>query len=196
MSDEEKARLRARYRRAMETIPQEELDALSRRIHALVRTIPEIATATAILTYVALPHEIQTLPLIEQWRVEGKRVFVPSFADRNSSMAWCVLTDTEELAPGSFGVMQPRDATPETPPPHAPVIVPGLAFTRTGHRLGRGGGHYDRFVATHRGLSVGLTSDAMLAGELPVEPHDVPVDVVVTDRGIFVHSRDKIAGKN
>ncbi len=193
---DEKSRLRAYYRRALEAIPREELAAIGRRIHANVRTIPEVATATEILTYVALPHEIQTMPLIEQWLVEGKRIFVPYFADRDSPMAWCVLTNPEGLGTGPLGVLQPRNATPESPPPHAPVIVPGLAFTRAGIRLGRGGGHYDHFLAKHLGLSVGLAINSMVADQLAAESHDVRVDVIVTEAEIFGPAGGKVAGKN
>jgi 5-formyltetrahydrofolate cyclo-ligase len=63
------------------------------------------------------------------------------------------------------------------------VVVPGLAFTRDGRRLGQGGGWYDRFLARTRCPKVGVCFDVQVVAELPVEDHDVVVDVVVTESG-------------
>lgn len=67
------------------------------------------------------------------------------------------------------------------------IVVPGLAFDRSAHRLGRGGGFYDRFLANPavRALKVGLCLDEQVVGCVPMEEHDVPLDAVVTDSTVF-----------
>ena len=64
------------------------------------------------------------------------------------------------------------------------MIVPGLAFTWRGHRLGQGEGYFDRFLAGHKGLRVGLAYEAQIAPKLPTDPHDQRVDVIVTERRV------------
>ena len=81
-------------------------------------------------------------------------------------------------------MLVPRDHVPIRPAALAAVIVPGLAFDLRGHRLGRGAGVYDRFLASlpPTTLRIGVIPEALVAPELPVEPHDVPMHWVVTER--------------
>jgi 5-formyltetrahydrofolate cyclo-ligase len=95
----------------------------------------------------------------------------------------------EVLRPGAWKILEPH---PERCPVVAVeeidlIFVPGLAFTRTGGRLGRGGGFYDRFLAGMRpgAMKVGVCFHAQLAGELPMEAHDHEVGVVVTEREVI-----------
>lgn len=94
----------------------------------------------------------------------------------------------DEWIAGPLGLREP----PLHSPRHAIAdldvfVVPGVAFTRGGARLGRGGGYYDATLAL-RGpgaVCVGVSFECCLVDELPVEPHDVPMDLVVTERGVF-----------
>jgi 5-formyltetrahydrofolate cyclo-ligase len=65
------------------------------------------------------------------------------------------------------------------------MAVPGVAFDRNGNRLGRGGGYYDRLLAGFSGLSAGVSFDFQLFPQIPSEPHDIPVDTIVTEFGII-----------
>jgi len=91
---------------------------------------------------------------------------------------------TAELEPSPWGGLQPASASGPADP--TTVIVPLLAFTADGHRLGQGGGHYDRWLE-HRGdvRAIGLAWDCQLAESLPVEPHDRKLDAVVTPTQIY-----------
>lgn len=113
---------------------------------------------------------------------------VPGEPDLAGFVAWCDERDVATVAPSS---------TPTAPDPVEPtsvdvVVVPGLAFTAAGHRLGQGGGWYDRFLAGTRSdcLKVGVGFDVQLVDELPIEPHDVPLDVVITESGVVVRPTD------
>ena len=84
-----------------------------------------------------------------------------------------------DLEPGPFGIRQPAKSAAEIVPDL--VFVPLIGFTASGDRLGQGGGHYDRWLAAHPGrIAVGLAWDVQLVESLPVEPHDAPLDAVVT----------------
>ena len=93
-----------------------------------------------------------------------------------------------ELAPGAFGVREPRAdlACAVAPDTLDLILVPGVAFTRSGERLGRGGGFYDRLLATlpAHTIKIGTCFDAQILTELPVEPHDQRADFIATESGL------------
>lgn len=90
--------------------------------------------------------------------------------------------DGDTLAKGAFGIEEP------TGPPVLPdvLLVPLLAFTRAGARLGYGAGHYDRYLAAHGGVAIGVAFAAQEVATLPVEPHDVPLHAVATEDEFIV----------
>jgi 5-formyltetrahydrofolate cyclo-ligase len=96
-------------------------------------------------------------------------------------MRFYEISGLNELQPGQFGLLEP----PRTDRSIVPnlLILPGLVFTKTGHRLGRGGGHYDRFLATlDRSITrIGVCFDFQVVDDLPIESHDMQVDHLVTD---------------
>jgi 5-formyltetrahydrofolate cyclo-ligase len=125
-------------------------------------------------------------PDIELLRAPGKAVCYPIIQDE--ALQFIAVSDPSTLVRGTRGVRQP---------PFDParvisldrlelILVPGAAFTPRGERLGRGGGFYDRLLASpeRRARSLGICFDCQLLPELPVEPHDQPVDGVVTESGI------------
>jgi len=89
----------------------------------------------------------------------------------------------EKMAPGAKGPLEPEEGIP-APLPDL-ILVPGLAFARDGRRLGRGGGYYDRWLATQRGIpTFGICFSCQLVETLPVEPHDIHVDAILTESGL------------
>ena len=99
-----------------------------------------------------------------------------------------VIEDTRSsLEPGAYGILQPVEGCPELDYRNLELIIaPGLAFTRRGERLGYGGGFYDRFMERHRHATVcALTYNCLMLDELPVKDHDLPVDHVITETGVF-----------
>jgi len=98
-----------------------------------------------------------------------------------------------ELAPGAFGVREPAGDPACTVSPDALdlILVPGVAFTADGARLGRGGGFYDRLLARldSRTCKIGICFDSQLLPELPIEPHDQHVDFIATESGIQTATR-------
>ncbi len=139
-----------------------------------------------VLAYAAMPDEVDLDPLLDAWaaagrlllpRVEGSALTLHRIGDR-----------ARDLVPGTWGIREPdehvtvvEDARP------AVVVLPGRAFDRAGGRLGRGGGFYDRLVPSLAGrpLRVGVARSVQLVDAVPSEPHDVLVDVVVTEHGVI-----------
>ena len=136
--------------------------------------------------YRAAAGEVETSGLFTAAAQGGWEVATPR-ADADGTYSW--REDGEDVATeqGPHGIFQPSaEATPVAPGSLRVVIVPGLAFDRQGHRLGHGGGIYDRLLAPaqENALFVGVCFDALAAAELPAEPHDIGMDVLVTESGI------------
>ncbi len=105
----------------------------------------------------------------------------------NATMRFAVHTDPyaqNDLVPGPFGILQPSaDAAMCRP---AVLVVPLLAFTPYGDRLGQGGGHYDRWLSEHSGtVAIGMGFDSQMVEELPTEPHDMKMDAIVTPTRLY-----------
>jgi 5-formyltetrahydrofolate cyclo-ligase len=139
--------------------------------------------AKTVCCYVSLPDEVQTGPLIMRMLEAGKRVVVPKVQGRRLAL-FEVRDPARELASGAFGVLEP---TPGALRPVALerldlVLVPGLAFDRRGHRLGRGEGYFDRLLARlpKSTPTIGVCYDFQRVDRLPNEPHDQAVGAVIS----------------
>lgn len=116
----------------------------------------------------------------------GYPIALPWFAYRDAPMSFRVHSDPfdgDDLVDGPFGLQPNEDAADIVP---QVLIVPLLAFTPDGRRLGQGGGHYDRWLAAHPGtVTIGLAWDIQEVADLPHEPHDVALSAVVTPTRIL-----------
>ena len=138
--------------------------------------------AKSLYAYLSFNQEVLTRPLIERAWADGKRVAVPKIRGREMAFIW--LDSFDSLAPqGAFRIPEPVADGPEADDPSALILMPGLAFDPEGRRVGYGGGYYDRFLARepHHPLAA-LCYDFQLLPRLEAEPHDVPADLVITDR--------------
>ena len=150
-----------------------------------VLALPQFTAARVVSCYMALPHEVQTEGLIEMCWQLGKRVCVPALekGSRDYELAW--LEAGEETVPGPMKIQQPRRIRRVQPKDVGFMVVPAMAFDRSGNRLGHGYGHYDRLMAKCPGYKVGLVFEVQIVDEVPMEPQDVAVDVVVTEQNLY-----------
>ena len=159
---------------------RQELDIAGLSRQALPYLIRVLEGKRRILIYHPLPGELDPTPLR---RTLAAAFFLPRIKG-NEIVA---LPYREPLERGPFGVLEPSARqTPVSPQDLEAVIVPALAYDRTGHRLGHGKGFYDRFLMRlpEGVLTVGLVPSRLLLPELPRDPWDVPVKVLVTEEGI------------
>lgn len=145
-----------------------------------------LATARRVAAYLALPSEPDSGPLIADLLARGAEVIVPVVVS-DTDLAWVQYTGESELRPGALGIAEPvgERLGPEALASVDVVVLPALAVDRSGHRLGRGAGYYDRALADHRGVRCAVVYASELLAEVPHEPHDVPVHLVLTDGGVF-----------
>lgn len=183
-------RAKARVRPALlRRLKQQKEDDRRRRSRAIWRKVARLTAfrlARTVCCYVAQPYEVETRPMIEAMLTQGKRVVVPVVRPRAKRLVCAEVRDpSAELAPGAFGVLEPRPGARRPVPPQALdlVLVPGLAFDRQGHRLGHGHGYFDRFLARLPGRTptVGLAFRFQVLARLPVTAHDRAVHTVLTD---------------
>lgn len=155
--------------------------------HAL--TLPELSGARTVAAYVSVGREPGTRALLDALRARGVRVLLPVLLPDND-LDWAAYEGPERLRPAGRGLLEP-DGTrlgPAAVLDADAVLLPGLAVDTLGMRLGRGGGSYDRVLArlaaagARPALLVLLYGNEMVA-RVPVEPHDHPVDAVVTPAG-------------
>ena len=155
-----------------------------------VGTPPQWAAARCVLLYAPLPEELGPLAL---FAAGGGRTFcVPRVASLDPPTLHAAAVDGPPDADSPAWRGGPFDLWEPAGPPLDPrdidfALIPGLAFTRDGRRLGRGKGFYDRFLTTLRPdcFTCGLGHDLQLVEDLPTEPHDVTLDAVVTPAGVW-----------
>lgn len=134
-----------------------------------------------VFCFIGIGDEPDTRPFLRAHMLRGGRVCLPRCGQGGAMTVHVVpsLEAMEALTPGKWGLYEPSADWPETDCPDL-AVVPGLAFDRSGMRLGRGGGYYDRWLARHPKVpTVGLCDPSCLLDSLPAELHDRPVDRVI-----------------
>jgi 5-formyltetrahydrofolate cyclo-ligase len=153
----------------------------------IIRT-PEFKAARTVMLYLSTPSEVETAPLaLRAWQ-EGKTVVVPKVSWDQRRMLPTEITSLHQtgMTTTGPGIREPIAGKPIPTEYIDLVIVPGLGFTPTGHRIGRGMGFYDRFLAQtdFLGLSVGLAFQEQIVDTLPILDHDMPLGMLVTDQSV------------
>jgi len=135
----------------------------------------------SLYAYLSFNQEVRTNPIIQRAWADGKRVAVPKVVGDEMVFIW--IDSFEGLAPqGAFHILEPIEDGPVASDETALILMPGLAFDPQGHRVGYGGGYYDRFLEKEPDHPlVALCYDFQLYDRLEVEAHDVPVDLVITN---------------
>lgn len=145
----------------------------------LLELVPEDAVVGL---YRAHPFEAPAASYAKFFLERGNELALPRFSGRKAPMEFARFSDPfdeEDLEVGPFGILQPYTTAPVLEPDI--LFVPLVGFTESGHRLGQGGGHYDRWLAAHpEAVPIGLAWDCQSVDILPLEDHDRPLHAVVT----------------
>lgn len=144
--------------------------------------------ASVVMLYLSLPHEVDTTAIIlHAWQQE-KMVAVPKVSWQQRHMIPVEITTLETgFSTEVSGLRNPTTGVPVPLEDIDLVVTPGLAFDMNGNRLGRGGSYYDKFFASEllKAERFGLAFNQQIVDSVPVEAHDQPVDVIITDEGVF-----------
>ena len=142
--------------------------------------------------YVSYGSEVDTRRLIEESLKRGKRVAVPRVRGRYR-MDFCFIRSMADLSPGYKGIPEPGPWCRKAPVPFEEtlVIVPGIAFDRSGGRIGYGGGYYDTYLAGKtKCIKAAAAYSMQITEQIPTEPSDVKMDLIITEKELIVCSQD------
>jgi len=185
MDKSEKKLLRKEILKRLDQLSGEERRTRSARITEKVIASAEFKAAKTCLFFVSKSYEVDTSELIKETIRQDKRAAVPAFDKAKPELVASEIVDLEcDLEKGSFGILVPRSECIRQVKEEEIdlVFVPGLAFDESNHRLGHGGGYYDRFLSKNTHFkTIGLAFNFQILPKLPVSPHDVPVNKVITD---------------
>lgn len=149
-------------------------------VFALLEQTAAFMMADRILVYHSLPDELSTRSFIDKWN--GRKSF---FLPRVNGVNLDILPyDRAHISLGAFQIEEPTGDDVHDIDEIEMVVVPAIAYDRQGNRVGRGKGYYDRLLADTKAIKIGVAYDFQLVDEIDAEPHDVTVDIVITDRGI------------
>ena len=184
------AEAKAALRRALSQLPPAGWEELTQAFLVL----PEVAQADTILVFYGVGREPDTRPAIRALLERGKRVALPKCLPGRRMQARAV-SGLDKLTPGPFRIPEPGEDCPVVDREEIGLIlVPAVAYDRRGYRLGQGGGYYDRCLAGYQGRTVGLCRDVLLQDRLPAEPHDLGVEVVLTETRRFSAGQKSAGG--
>jgi 5-formyltetrahydrofolate cyclo-ligase len=164
--------------------PAEILEKSERICHNLMNVLDG---ANPLMVYVSKPMEVHTRALIVHLLAQGKTVVVPIIEKDTKTLRLSYIEDPAVLSQSTFDVSEPvGHEMPAQASDVKAVIIPMLAFDKRGNRLGYGAGYYDRFLTTHPHMTrIGIAFACQELTEIPTDPTDAGMDLIVTDTGIF-----------
>ena len=174
----DKKELRRTIRERKRAMTEEEIVSRSEKLGVLFAQSEAYKAAKTIYGYLPYNQEVRTVPMLEQALKDGKRVAVPKVY--GDEMKFLYLDDLTKVSKGYAGIPEPIADEPVADDKTALVLMPGLAFDPAGHRIGYGGGFYDKFLAAEPNHpTLALCYEFQMLPELHTEEHDIPVDTVL-----------------
>ena len=173
-----KKELRAMIREKKRAMTPEEINSRSEKLMALFLQSESYKNAKTIYGYLPYNQEVRTVPMLEQALKDGKRVAVPKC--HGNEMKFLFMDDLSKVEKGYAGIPEPIADEPVADDETALVLMPGMAFDPQGHRIGYGGGFYDKFLAQEPNHpTLALCYDFQVLDHLETEEFDIPVDCVL-----------------
>ena len=182
-----KEKIRKQLRLAREEIKEGDFKRWSEAIVAKLCLQPEYREAATIHCYVSMNdrREVDTHHLIKEMMEEGRRVVVPKTQFKEQSLLHYSLSAFEDLVLNKWGVLEPAGGEQLSEKEIDLVIVPMVGGDERGHRIGYGGGFYDRFLSKVICPTIGLCFEQNIVAQLPAEPFDIALDKTVTEKRII-----------
>jgi len=183
---QQKADLRAAALARRDALPAVERKSAAEAIAA--RAFPlRVTPGTIVSGFMPLKSEISPLPLLQKLAAAGAQLALPKIAGRGQPLVMRAWNWGEPLEPGQWGIREPKADAPEVAPDI--VLVPLLAFDRSGHRIGYGAGYYDLTIAQLRArkavTAVGIAFAAQEVAAVPTTPRDARLDLVLTEKEVI-----------
>lgn len=174
----DKHELRRLIREKKRAMTEAQICSASEKLCQMFAQTEQYQNAATVYGYLPYNQEVRTVPLLEKALADGKRVAVPKVY--GDEMRFIYITDLAQVEKGYAGIPEPVADGPVADDKTALVLMPGLAFDPKGHRIGYGGGYYDKFLAAEPDHpTVALCYDFQMLPELKTDDYDIPVDLVL-----------------
>lgn len=184
-----KRALRQTIRQLRDSLSESERAQKTREIEKKLLELPKFKQAHVILFYASFGSEVPTQKLMEDSLRLGKRVILPITDTETKRLLLREVRDISTLKKNKYGIPEPakEDSSDIEQDLIDLIIVPGIAFDVCGHRIGYGGGYYDRFLKTISPLvpRISLAFEVQIVPEIPKEDYDLPVDEIITEKRII-----------
>lgn len=183
----DKSEIRKRMKQKRQELTAQEIEKKSRMITGKLVGMPVYRSAENVFTYVSYNSEADTKELIVQSLHDGKNVFVPKVlsAQGVKRMEFFSISGLEELVFGFMGIPEPVRGEPAVIK-EGLFIMPGLAFDRSFHRIGYGGGFYDSYLLRENAFfKAAICFDFQLLPEIPFDEYDIKPDIIITDKEVI-----------
>lgn len=188
LKKEKKENLRKNLLKKRSEVFAKKGDKSSKKIKNKLLNLKELKYSNNILAYVSYKSEVKTDELINDLLKMSKNIYAPYCIKEEKRMEIVKITDPEnELKKGAYGIKEPKKSLRNNNANIKNldlVLVPAVAFSKSGYRIGYGGGYYDRFLnrLDDKAISVGINYDELVLEELPKEDHDLAVNIVLSDK--------------
>ena len=174
-----KDNLRKEYLDKRTAMSVDEAERMSAIIKDRLMSSGVLQGTDTIFTYHAFRNEVKVQSFPE-------KIMAMPQVDQDGTMIFRQVNGDTVFRKSRFGVHEPDTGSCVKPTDSTVVLVPGACFSENGYRIGYGGGYYDRYLHTHpKGMTIGVCYDFQLREEVPVEDHDQPVDMIVTEKRII-----------
>lgn len=184
-----KASIRTTLMKQRANLPPDFVSQQSDNVHTQLLNFSVFNQASTLFIYMDFKNEVQTLKIIEEALIHGKEIVLPRIDIRTQRLKVFSITTLADLEKNHFGILEPGKSASPWPveSPLELVLTPGVAFDKTGNRLGFGKGYYDLFFATlpYAPTKIGLAYDFQIAPEVPSERHDIKMNYIVTPSEII-----------
>jgi len=184
-----KQNLKSEITEKRKSLTKEEIKEKSSKIKRNLYSLSEFKDAKNIMFYISFNNEVGTIETIKELLIKNeKNIIVPYVVKNNPILQLSEIKNFNELEPKTFGILEPKENfTREFSYKKLDlVIVPGIVFDKSGHRIGYGYGYYDRFLKklNKNVVKIGFAFELQIVDKIPEERHDVPMDIIVTEESL------------
>ena len=180
--------LRKKLIEKRKSLSEDKVFEKSERIQQRLFNSDEFKNSSTILFYVSYDNEVFTHNMIKDSFLLRKKVIVPISVIKDRTLLLSRLERFQDLQVGSYGILEPRPgAIKEVPIENIDlIIVPGVGFDKSGHRIGHGKGYYDNLLKISKNhMHIGLAFELQITAKIPIESHDLPVKRIITEKRII-----------
>ena len=196
LTADRKKEMRQEIKKLSKAMSADERALSDRAVFENIVAMPEYKKAGTVFTYVSVDNEIDTRTLLERVLSDGKRLCVPLISGKTMEIK--EVSDLGILRAGTYNIPEPtKDAVPVSPDEIDLAVIPCVTCSKSGERLGRGGGYYDRFLKGYKGAAAAVCRECFMRDKIPLAEHDVNIPLVVTDRAVYRNSlNDPVSRKD